>query len=98
VTAMERLKRETDVPMRSHGSISLNRALLAAGLVDFLEVMVFPAITGKAGYASLFHDGPEFDLELVESTVLDGRTQKLVYVPHLHTGTPEGVGPQRREA
>lgn len=97
VTAMERLKRETDVPMRSHGSISLNRALLAAGLVDFLEVMVFPAITGKAGYASLFHDGPEFDLELVESTVLDGRTQKLLYVPHLHTGIPEGVGPQRRE-
>lgn len=98
VTAMERLKRETNVPMRSHGSISLNRALLAAGLVDFLEVMVFPAITGKAGYASLFHDGPEFDLELVESTVLDGRTQKLVYVPHMHTGIPEGVGPQRREA
>jgi dihydrofolate reductase len=98
VTAMERLKRKTDVPMRSHGSISLNRALLAAGLADFLEVMVFPAITGMAGYASLFHDGPEFDLELVESTVLDGRTQKLVYVPHLHTGIPEGVGPQRREA
>jgi dihydrofolate reductase len=98
VTAMERLKRETDAPMRSHGSISLNRALLAAGLVDFLEVMIFPAITGKDGYAALFHDGPGFDLELVESTVLDGRTQKLVYVPHLHTGVPEGVGPQRREA
>ena len=96
VTAVERLKRETDVPMRSHGSISLNRALLAAGLVDRLEVMVFPAITGRAGYASLFHDGPEFDLELVESTVLDGRTQKLVYIPHMHKGIPEGVGPQRR--
>ena len=74
VTAMERLKRETDKPMRSHGSISLNRALLAAGLVDFLEVTIFPAITGSAGYAALFQDGPEFDLELVESTVLDGRT------------------------
>jgi dihydrofolate reductase len=98
VTAIERLKRETEVPMRSHGSISLNRALLAAGLVDRLEVMVFPAITGRAGYASLFHDGPEFDLELVESTVLDGRTQKLVYVPHLHTSVPEGVGPQLRGA
>src|SRR5262245_57064145 len=98
VTAMERLKRETDVPTRSHGSISLNRALLAAGLVDFLEVTVFPAITGRAGYASLFHAGPVFDVELVESTVLDGRTQKLVYVPLLHTGIPEGVGPQRREA
>ena len=31
VTAIERLKRTTDVPMRSHGSISLNRTLLAAG-------------------------------------------------------------------
>jgi len=97
VTAMARLKRETDKPMRSHGSISLNRAFLAAGLVDFLEVTVFPAITSKSGYAALFQDGPEFDLDLVESTVLDGRTLKLIYVPHLHTGVPEGVGPQRRE-
>lgn len=96
VTVMARLKRETDRPMRSHGSISLNRALLAAGLVDFLEVTVFPAITGSAGYAALFRDGPEFDLDLVESTVLDRRTLKLVYVPHLHSGVPEGVGPQRR--
>ena len=96
VTAIERLKRETEVPMRSHGSISLNRALLAAGLVDRLEIMIFPAITGQAGYASLFADGPEFDLELVESTVLDGRTQKLVYVPHLHESVPDGVGPQLR--
>ncbi len=96
VTTVERLKRETAVPMRSHGSISLNRALLAAGLVDRLEVMVFPAITGSAGYAALFKDGPEFDLELVDSTVLDGRTLKLVYTPHLHNAIPEGVGPQRR--
>lgn len=98
VTAIERLKRTTDVPMRSHGSISLNRALLAAGLVDRLEVMVFPAITGKSGYASLLHDGAEFDLELIESTVLDGRTVKLVYAPHLHGEVPAGVGPRRRDA
>jgi len=97
VTAVERLKRETDLPMRCHGSITLNRALLAAGLVDRLEVMMFPAITGRAGYAALFEDGPEFDLDLVESTVLDGRTLKLVYVPHLHEGIPDGVGPQLRD-
>lgn len=96
VTAIERLKRTTDVPMRSHGSISLNRALLAAGLVDRLEVMLFPAITGSAGYASLFQDGAEFDLDLLESTVLDGRTVKLVYAPHVHTAVPEGVGPRVR--
>jgi dihydrofolate reductase len=97
VNAVERLKRETDLPMRCHGSITLNRALLAAGLVDRLEIMLFPAITGRSGYAALFEDGPEFDLELVESTVLDGRTQKLVYIPHPHEGIPEGVGPRRRE-
>jgi dihydrofolate reductase len=96
VTAIERLKRTTDIPMRSHGSISLNRALLAAGLVDRLEVMVFPAITGRAGDAALFHGGAEFDLDLIESTVLDGRTVKLVYAPHVHGEIPEGVGPQRR--
>lgn len=96
VTAIERLKRTTDVPMRSHGSISLNRALLAAGLVDRLEVIIFPAVTGRAGYASLLQGGAELDLELLESTVLDGRTQKLVYAPHLHGEIPEGVGPKPR--
>lgn len=98
VTAIERLKRETDVPMRSHGSITLNRALLATGLVDRLEVTVFPAITGREGYAPLFEGGPGFDLELVDSTVFDGRTLKLEYIPRLHEGVPEGVGPRKREA
>ncbi len=97
VTAIERLKRITDVPMRCHGSISLNRALLASGLVDRLEVMMFPAITGRAGCAALFQGGAEFDLDLIESTVLDGRTVKLVYEPHVHGAMPEGVGPQRRK-
>jgi dihydrofolate reductase len=98
VTAIERLKRTTDVPMRSHGSISLNRALLAAGLVDRLEVMVFPAITGKSGYAALLHDGAEFDLELIDSTVFDGRTVKLVYKPIAHGEIPEGAGAKLRNA
>ena len=98
VTAIERLKRTTDVPMRSHGSISLNRSLLAAGLVDRIEVMMFPVISGRAGEAALFHDGAEFDLDLIESTVLDGRTHKLVYAPHLHQGIREGAGPQLRNA
>ena len=98
VTAIERLKRTTDVPMRSHGSISLNRALLDAGLVDRIEVLMFPAISGRAGDAALFHGGAEFDLDLIESTVLDGRTHKLVYAPQLHGEIPEGVGPQLRTA
>ena len=59
---------------------------------------MFPAITGRSGYASLFHDGAEFDLDLIESTVFDGRTLKLVYAPHLHGEIPEGVGPKLRSA
>ncbi|MDF2579879.1 MAG: deaminase [Microbacterium sp.] len=98
VTAIERLKRTTDVPMRSHGSVALNRALLAAGLVDRLEVMMFPAVSGRAGGAALLHGGAELDLELIESTVLDGRTQKLVYAPRLHGEIPAGAGPQPRKA
>ncbi len=98
VTAIERLKRTTDVPMRSHGSVSLNRALLAAGLVDRLELTVFPAVTGRAGFAPLLHDGVELDLDLLETTVLDGRTLKLAYAPHLHGDIPEGVGPRLRNA
>lgn len=88
VAAVERLKRTTDVPMRCHGSVSLNRALLAAGLVDRVELMVFPAVSGRAGRVPLFHDGPEYDLELLESTVLDGRTLKLAYKPTLHSAAP----------
>ncbi len=98
VAAIERLKRTTDIPMRSHGSITLNRALLAAGLVDRLEIMMFPAITGKSGTAALFQDGAEFDLDLIESKVFDGRTMKLVYAPTPHTDVPEGAGPKPRAA
>ena len=34
IDVVARLKEESDVPLRSHGSLILNRALMAAGLVD----------------------------------------------------------------
>jgi len=34
VDVVARLKEESEVPLRSHGSLSMNRALMAAGLVD----------------------------------------------------------------
>jgi dihydrofolate reductase len=79
--AVPRLKAESPLPLRGHGSISMNRALLAAGLVDRLEVMVFPVITGATGSDPILADLPDIDLELVESRLLDGRIQQLVYVP-----------------
>jgi dihydrofolate reductase len=79
--AIPRLKAASPVPLRSHGSIAMNRALLRAGLVDRLEVMVFPVITGASGADPVFADLPDIDLELVDSQVYDGRMQQLVYVP-----------------
>jgi RibD C-terminal domain len=37
VDVVARLKEESEVPLRSHGSLSLNWALLAAGLVDRVQ-------------------------------------------------------------
>jgi dihydrofolate reductase len=79
--AVPRLKTESPVPLRSHGSIAMNRALLKAGLVDRLELMVFPVITGASGADPVFADLPDIDLELVDSKVFDGRMQQLVYLP-----------------
>jgi dihydrofolate reductase len=84
VDVIARLKAESDVPLRSHGSLSLNRALMAAGLVDRVQVTVFPVITGQTGADPIFHGAADFDLELIESRTLDGRTQELVYRPTLH--------------
>ncbi len=79
--AVPRLKAESPVPLHSHGSIAMNRALLAAGLVDRLELMIFPVITGVSGEAPILAGLPDIDLELVDSRLYDGRVQQLVYVP-----------------
>ncbi len=79
--AVPRLKAQSPVSLRSHRSIAMNRALLAAGLVDRLEVMVFPVITGESGENPILADLPDIDLELVESRLFDGRVQQLVYIP-----------------
>lgn len=75
------LKRESDVPLRSHGSLSVNGALLAAGLVDRLQVTIFPVISGRSGTSPILGGAGDFDLELLETRTLDGHTQELVYRP-----------------
>jgi dihydrofolate reductase len=84
VEVIARLKRESNVPLRSHGSLSLNRALMAAGLVDRVQVTLFPVITGQTGADRIFQDAADFDLDLLETTTLDNRIQELVYAPRLH--------------
>ncbi|EFL40138.1 dihydrofolate reductase family protein [Streptomyces griseoflavus] len=84
VAVVARLKEESDVPLRSHGSLSMNRALMAAGLVDRVQVTIFPVITGETGLDRIFQGAADFDLELLEHHTLDGRTQELTYRPTLH--------------
>ena len=84
VDIVTRLKDESDVPIRSQASLTLNWALMAAGLVDRLQVTIFPVISGRTGTSPILAGAGDFDLELLESRTLDGRTQELVYRPSLH--------------
>jgi dihydrofolate reductase len=84
VDVVARLKEESEVPLRSHGSLAMNRALMGAGLVDRLQVTIFPVITGQTGRSPIFEGAADFDLELLESRTLDGDIQENVYRPTLH--------------
>ena len=84
VEVVARLKEESAVPLRSHGSLSMSRALMAAGLVDRLHVTLFPVITGQTGQDPIFQGAADFDLELLEHRTLDGNIQELIYRPTLH--------------
>jgi dihydrofolate reductase len=84
VDVVARLKAESDVPLRSHGSLSMNRALMAAGLVDRVQVTLFPVITGQTGSDPIFQGAADFDLELIERRTLDGNIEELIYRPTLH--------------
>ncbi|WP_328883591.1 dihydrofolate reductase family protein [Streptomyces sp. NBC_00299] len=84
VDVVARMREESDVPLRSHGSLSMNRALMAAGLVDRVQVTLFPVITGRTGLDPIFQGAADFDLELIEHRTLDGHIQELIYRPTLH--------------
>lgn len=84
IDVVARLKQVSAVQLRSHGSLSMNRALMAAGLVDRVQVTVFPVISGQTGTDPIFQGAADFDLELIESRTFDGRIQELTYHPTLH--------------
>ena len=62
----------------------MNRALMAAGLVDRMQVTLFPVVTGETGFDPVFAGAADFDLELLEQRTLDGDVQELVYRPTVH--------------
>jgi dihydrofolate reductase len=84
VDVVAALKEMSEMPLRSHGSLSMNRALMAAGLVDRVQVTLFPVVTGQTGDDPIFRGAADFDLELIESRTLDGNIQELTYRPTVH--------------
>lgn len=83
-TEVGRMKAESDLPLRTIGSLSLARQLTNAGLVDRLRLMTFPLLAGDAGRDAAFADMPSADLELVDHRVLDGRILLVEYRPTGH--------------
>ncbi|KSU56484.1 dihydrofolate reductase family protein [Microbacterium enclense] len=82
---IRRLKRESDIPLRSQASLSLNWSLLAAGLVDRIQVTIFPVISGRTGVSPIFDGLGDYDLDLLESRLFDGHTVELTYRPTART-------------
>ncbi len=85
VETVARLKEDSDAPLRSHGSLTLNRALMAAGLVDRVQLTLYPVISGQTGNEPIFAGAADFDLELLESRTLDSNITELIYQPTLRT-------------
>jgi dihydrofolate reductase len=81
---VRRLKAGSDVPLRSQASLALNWSLLAAGLVDRIELTVFPVVSARTGASPVFAGAGDLDLELLDARTLDGHTQLLTYRPTRH--------------
>lgn len=84
VEVVRELKQTSAVPLRSQASLSLNWSLLVAGLVDRIQLTIFPALSGETGVSPVFRGLGDHDLELLESHTLDGRSIEVTYRPTLH--------------
>ena len=58
--------------------------LMAVGLVNQVQVTVFPVISGRTGTSRILGGAADFDLELLQSRTLDGHILELPYRPTLH--------------
>ena len=90
--AVRAMKADGPTEMRTLGSVSLCRSLIAAGLVDRFRVVVFPVLTGATGRNRIYDGYPDVGLDLVESRAFDGGLQLLEYVPTVLDGPPGGTG------
>jgi dihydrofolate reductase len=74
------LKQEIEGDIVVHGSAQLARALLAAGLVDELRLMVYPLVLGS-GQKLFDSDGKKTLMPLREATTVGDGITILTYGP-----------------
>jgi dihydrofolate reductase len=79
------LKRTDGPELRTLGSLSLVRQLLAAGLVGRLKLVVCPLVLPQTGVEPTFEGLPDMGFDLLSTQVLDRRVLLLEYRP---TGAP----------
>src|SRR3954452_14155008 len=91
VGAVRSMKAGDHGGLRTLGSLTLCRALLAAGLVDRFRVVVFPVITGSTGRERVYDGYPDARLEMTSSRTFDGRLQLLEYTPTVLTAPPRSA-------
>jgi dihydrofolate reductase len=75
------MKADSDVPLRTIGSLSIVRQLMEAGLVDRLRLMIFPLLAGASGREAAFEGAASADLQPVGHQLLDGSVLLVEYVP-----------------
>ncbi len=89
--AVRALKAESEVPLRTLGSPSLCRSLIAEGLVDRYRVVVFPVVNGVTGRDRIYDGWPDVALDVVESRTFDGALHLFEYIPTVLAGPPDST-------
>jgi dihydrofolate reductase len=92
VAAVRAMKQEATGILSTIGSLSLARALLAAGLVDRFRVGMFPVITGATGAERIYDGYPDVALEMIDSRTFDGRILMVEYRPRVLEHPPLAAG------
>ena len=92
VDAVRVMKEDSRDELRTLGSVSLCRSLIAAKLVDRFRVVVFPVVTGATGQDRIYDGYPDLKLDRVESRAFEGGLQLLEYVPTVLDGPPGSPG------
>jgi dihydrofolate reductase len=75
------LKQQPGNAIRSIGSIQLVPSMMHHGLVDRLQLMIFPVILGDTGQEPIYAALQRTALQLIDTKVLDARLVLLEYGP-----------------